>query len=61
MNICFPDVNNFLVLPKSLVEPCGHLTVSADSEDSWKRFCLSRTRLRCLTLAFLLPDINTLT
>jgi len=32
---------------------CGHLTVSANSEDSWKRFCLSRTRLRCLvTLAF---------
>jgi len=32
---------------------CGHLTVSANSEDSWKRFCLSRTRLRHLvTLAF---------
>jgi len=32
---------------------CGHLTVSANSEDSWKRFCLSRTRLWCLvTLAF---------
>jgi len=31
---------------------CGHLTVSANSEDSWKRFCLSRTRLRRLvTLA----------
>jgi len=31
---------------------CGRLTVSANSEDSWKRFCLSRTRLRCLvTLA----------
>jgi len=32
---------------------CGRLTVSANSEDSWKRFCLSRTRLRHLvTLAF---------
>ena len=33
---------------------CGHLTVSVNySEDSWKRFCLSRTRLRRLvTLAF---------
>jgi len=32
---------------------CGHLTVSANSEDSWKCFCLSRTRLRRLvTLAF---------
>jgi len=32
---------------------CGRLTVSANSEDSWKRFCLSRTRLRCLvTCAF---------
>jgi len=32
---------------------CGHLTASANSEDSWKRFCLSRTRLRRLvTLAF---------
>jgi len=31
---------------------CGHLTVSANSEDSWKRFRLSRTRLRRLvTLA----------
>jgi len=24
------------------------VTASANSEDSWKRFCLSRTRLRCL-------------
>ena len=32
---------------------CRRLTVSANSEDSWKRFCLSRTRLRRLvTLAF---------
>ena len=32
---------------------CGRLTVSANSEDSWKRFCLSRTNLRRLvTLAF---------
>ena len=32
---------------------CGHLTVSANAEDSWKRFCFSRTRLRRLvTLAF---------
>ena len=32
---------------------CSHLTVSANSEDSWKRFCLSRTRLwRLVTLAF---------
>jgi len=32
---------------------CGHLTVSANSEDSWKLFCLSRTRLWCLvTFAF---------
>ena len=32
---------------------CGRLTVSANSEDSWKRFCLSRTSLRCrVTLAF---------
>jgi len=32
---------------------CGHLTVSANSEDSWKRFRLSRTRLqRLVTLAF---------
>ena len=32
---------------------CGHLTVSANSEYSWKHFCLSRTRLRRLmTLAF---------
>ena len=32
---------------------CGRLTVSANSEDSRKRFCLSTTRLRRLvTLAF---------
>ena len=32
---------------------CGRLTVSADSDDSWKCFCLSRTRLwRLVTLAF---------
>jgi len=32
---------------------CGHLTVSANSEDSWKRYCFSRTRLRHLvTLAY---------
>jgi len=37
----------------SCVAHCGRLTVSANSEDSWKRFCLSRTRLRRLvTLAF---------
>ena len=30
---------------------CGHLTVSANSEVSWKRFCLSRLR-RLVTLAF---------
>ena len=27
---------------------CGRLTVSANSKDSWKRFCLSRTSLRRL-------------
>jgi len=32
---------------------CGRLTVSDNSENSWKRFCLSRTRLqRLVTLAF---------
>jgi len=32
---------------------CSRLTVSANSEDSWKRFCLSSTRLRRLvTLTF---------
>ena len=32
---------------------CGHLTVYAKLEDSWKRFCLSRTGLqRLVTLAF---------
>ena len=32
---------------------CGHLTVSANLEDSWKRICLSMTRLRRpVTLAF---------
>jgi len=32
---------------------CSHLTVSANLEDSWKRFCLSRTRLQHLvTVAF---------
>jgi len=29
---------------------CSHMTVSANSEDSWKRFCLSTTRL--VTLVF---------
>ena len=32
---------------------CDRLTVCANSQDSWKRFCLSRTRMRHLvTLAF---------
>jgi len=34
---------------------CGRMTVSANSEDSWKRYCLLRTRLcgaYILTLAF---------
>ena len=32
---------------------CGYLTVTANSEDSWKRFRLSRTRpRRIVTLAF---------
>ena len=32
---------------------CGRLTFCANSEDSWKRFCLSSTRLqRLVTLAF---------
>jgi len=29
----------------SCLHHCGRLTVSANSEDSWKRVCLSRTRL----------------
>ena len=37
-------------LPASL----DHLTVSPSSEDSWRRICLSKTRLRrLLTLAFM--------
>ena len=32
---------------------CGHLTVSASSEDNWRHICSARTRLRHLvTLAF---------
>jgi len=32
--------------------PCGHLTVSANSEDSWKKTFLSRSRLQYLVTCF---------
>jgi len=51
----FRSVNNITVRYDTIWQcvHCGHLTVSTNSEDRWKRFCLLRTKLQHLvTLAF---------
>jgi len=58
--LCTTTVYNDIHTGRLMSPDCGfgtscllHLTFSANSENSWKRFCLSRTRLqRLVTLTF---------